>query len=263
MEPVNSKAYLKTRFKDAKGYMWKGNSKNVCFTGLDIDVNGSCDLDAFKEVIKKASSTNCATGEQCDTSIPFGIKHQPWDGANRYKPAYDYQGKEKHFDTALHIFAAFIYNINFLSTSVSGEQTSQLENWIINGETPESWENPFDTDNSQNYTFDYQSFLKIMAFDVAIGSWDDYWYNKNNFVLYFERDSKTVYFIPNDYDTVLGSLPERPECGKLMGTVPLDTFGLSSSQQNKRPLISRILEVPTFYKTFRQAVSEIKSSINN
>ncbi len=262
MEPINSKAYMNTRFGKTNGYMWKGNTQNVCFTGLNINANGSCDLQSFKNMIDKASSTNCAPGEPCDTSIPFGIKNQPWNGTNSYKPAYDYQGKEKHFDKALNIFAAFIYNLNFLNTFSADEQPSPLENWIINGVTPKNWDNPFDPDNNITYTFDYQSFLTIMAFDLAIGSWDNYWFKKNNYVLYFDKENKTVHFIPNDYDTVLGSIEGGAECGTVMGTVPSDTFGLSSEKLKTRPLIGRLLEVPTFLATYKQAFNKIKSEIN-
>ncbi|MCI5122959.1 MAG: hypothetical protein D3925_00410 [Candidatus Electrothrix sp. AR5] len=262
MEPVNSKAYMNTRFGNTNGYMWKGNLKNACFAGLNIDTHGSCDLQSFEETIDKASSTNCASGEPCDPLIPFGIKHESWDGKNSYKPAYDYQGKEKHFAKALNIFAAFIYNLNFLSTSSSDGQPSPIEKWIINGVTPKDWYNPFDLDNNITYTFDYQSFLTTMAFDVAIGSWDDYWFNKNNYALYFDKENETVSFIPNDYDTVLGSITGGAECGAVMGTVPLDTFSLSSGKLAKRPLVGRLLEVPAFLSIYNQAVKRIASRID-
>ncbi|RWX42860.1 CotH protein [Candidatus Electrothrix aarhusensis] len=262
LEPVNSKAYMKTRFGNTKGYMWKGNLQNVCFAGLNIDTRGSCDLQSFTKTIDKAGSTNCASGEPCDPSIPFGIKNEPWDGKNKYKPIYDYQGKEEHFDKALNIFAAFIYNLNFLSTSSSDGQVSPLENWIINGVPPKDWDNPFDPDNDITYTFDYQSFLTTMAFDVAIGNWDGYWFSKNNYALYFDKENKTVSFIPNDYDTVLGSIAGGTECGSVMGTTQMDTFGLNSGKLDKRPLINRLLKIPTFQDIYKQAVNRIESTID-
>lgn len=263
MEPVNSKAYLNSRFGDDNGYMWKGNSDEVCFTGLSIDSGSFCNLNSFKKTISKASVDNCATGKPCDTSIPFGIKHQPWNGENKYKPAYDYQGKEKHFDKALNKFAAFIYNVNYLSASASQGQKSPLEEWIVSGKLPKDWQNPFDPDGKMNYRFDYQSFLTTMAFDVAIGSWDDYWHNQNNFALYFDKNNKVIYFIPNDYDTVLGSVGDAtPECGSVMGTVPLKTFGLSQQALSGRPLINRLLKIPTFQLVYQQAFERINSHID-
>ncbi|GAB6043913.1 CotH kinase family protein [Endothiovibrio diazotrophicus] len=263
MEPVNSDGYLDTRFASHKGYMWKGNSKEVCFTGLDIDSSGSCNLDAFKQAVAKASASNCADGEPCDASIPFGIKNEPWNGVNAYKPAYDYQSSEKNFDKAMNLFAAFIYNLNYLSASAPEGGVSPLETWIVDGTTPDGWSNPFDPDNRQGYRFDYQSFLTTMAFDVAIGSWDDYWYNRNNFALYFDKENKIVHFIPNDYDTVLGSLPSKDSrCGTVMGTVVKTSFGLSPSRQGQRPLISRLLGIPRFAAVYQQALGEIKLRID-
>jgi hypothetical protein len=263
LEPVNSNGYLDTRFGNNNGYMWKGNSKGGCFEGLNIEENGKCDLQVFKKTIQAASSTNCATDIACDTSMPFGILHEPWDGKNAYKPAYDYGSKTKHFDKALNTLAAFMYNLNFLSAAADARQISPLENWIVNGVTPDDWTNPFDPDKKLEYKFDYKSFLATMAFDVAIGSWDGYWYNNNNFALYFDKDNKTVHFIPNDYDTVLGSIPSnQTNCGEIMGTTPLKTFGLDFDKKPNKPLITRLLEVPTFLAVYEQAFRRIKSSMD-
>ena len=50
--------------------------------------------------------------------------------------------------------------------------------------------------------------LKTYAVNVAVGMWDDYWNNANNYYIYFNGKGKTGYkffFIPYDYDNTLGT----------------------------------------------------------
>jgi len=46
--------------------------------------------------------------------------------------------------------------------------------------------------------------LRYLASNVALGSWDDYWYGSNNYYLYWNLDTERFEFIPYDYDNVLG-----------------------------------------------------------
>lgn len=55
---------------------------------------------------------------------------------------------------------------------------------------------------------DVDLLLRMYAANVALGHWDDYWNDMNNFYLYFNsRDSKNykVYMLPFDYDNTLGT----------------------------------------------------------
>ncbi|MCF6147173.1 MAG: hypothetical protein E3K37_00765 [Candidatus Kuenenia sp.] len=45
-------------------------------------------------------------------------------------------------------------------------------------------------------------FLKFLAVNVLVGSWDGYWVNINNYYLYFD-ECGMVYFNPYDYDNTL------------------------------------------------------------
>ena len=55
---------------------------------------------------------------------------------------------------------------------------------------------------------DVDLLLKTYAVNVAVGMWDDYWNNANNYYLYFNskhlHDYK-FFFIPYDYDNTLGT----------------------------------------------------------
>ena len=55
---------------------------------------------------------------------------------------------------------------------------------------------------------DVDLLLKTYAVNVAVGMWDDYWNNANNYYLYFNNTGLTgykFYFIPYDYDNTLGT----------------------------------------------------------
>ncbi len=55
---------------------------------------------------------------------------------------------------------------------------------------------------------DMDLLLKTYAVNVAVGMWDDYWNNANNYYIYFNGKGLTGYkffFIPYDYDNTLGT----------------------------------------------------------
>ena len=55
---------------------------------------------------------------------------------------------------------------------------------------------------------DVDLLLKTYAVNVAVGMWDDYWNNTNNYYLYIApgtEDDYKVWFIPYDYDNTLGT----------------------------------------------------------
>lgn len=51
---------------------------------------------------------------------------------------------------------------------------------------------------------DVKGILKYLAVNVLTGSWDDYWYGKNNFYIYHEPSEDRFYIIPFDYDNTFG-----------------------------------------------------------
>ena len=55
---------------------------------------------------------------------------------------------------------------------------------------------------------DVELLMKTYAVNVAVGMWDDYWNNGNNYYLYFTTTDKfeyKVYMLPYDYDNSLGT----------------------------------------------------------
>lgn len=76
----------------------------------------------------------------------------------------------------------------------------ELQNFIsslvrLSGEEFYSW---------AQEAMDVELLLKTYAVNVAVGMWDDYWNNTNNFYFYFNPSGK-FFFIPYDYDNTLGT----------------------------------------------------------
>ena len=135
----------------------------------------------------------------------FGIKTKD------YRPSYSYGGTEETFDEALDLLAGFIYNLNFLKV-----ENEELKNWLFKGKVPDGWENSYSSKINQ-YKFDYKSFLAAYAIQQAIGSWDNYLHNSNNFSIYFNVANKTVYLLPFDLKLTLGVMCAPPQGTKPMG----------------------------------------------
>ena len=81
---------------------------------------------------------------------------------------------------------------------------------------------------------DVPLLLKTYAVNVAVGMWDDYWNNTNNFYFYFNPDGK-FYFIPYDYDNTLGT---TQQCGVQQDAGRQDPLHWGS---DKNPLIVKLL----------------------
>ncbi len=97
---------------------------------------------------------------------------------------------------------------------------------------------------------DVELLLKTYAVNVAVGMWDDYWCNQNNFYIYFNSNDKYDYrffFIPYDYDNTLGT-SSIIDSGRQN---PLE-WGDSS-----RKLIAKLLEFDDYRKIYLDALHEL------
>ncbi len=92
---------------------------------------------------------------------------------------------------------------------------------------------------------DVDLFLKALAVNCMVGSWDDYWINHNNYYCYFDPDGK-FYFIPYDLDNTLGTSSMDINSG----TQDLMNWG---SRNGDRMLVRKVLSIPEYeyrYKTY-------------
>ncbi len=87
--------------------------------------------------------------------------------------------------------------------------------------------------------FDVNGFLRALAAEVVTGSWDDYWFNKNNFYLRIDPVTSRVTYIPYDIDNSFGIDFVGPD----WGTRNPYTWG---SNSEARPLVAKLLAVPEF-----------------
>ncbi|MBN2425413.1 MAG: CotH kinase family protein [Calditrichaceae bacterium] len=87
-----------------------------------------------------------------------------------------------------------------------------------------------------------EEVLKYMAVNVLTGSWDDYWYNQNNFYIYHEPAADRFHLIPYDYDNTFGISWFSTDWTDINPYY----FAEFEGQQGSRPLIDRILNIPSY-----------------
>jgi spore coat protein CotH len=127
----------------------------------------------------------------------------------------------------------------------------QLIDFILklNGKTGDSFKTWI------NQVTDVELLLKTYAVNVAVGMWDDYWGNMNNYYIYFNSNDKYDYkffFIPYDYDNTLGT-SNMIDAGRQDPT----RWGDSS-----RKLVSKLLEYPEYRKMYLDALRELCNDDN-
>jgi len=95
--------------------------------------------------------------------------------------------------------------------------------------------------------FNVNGFLKSLAVDVVTGSWDDYWFLKNNYYLYHNTETGKFEYIPYDFDNTFGIWWDGISPGIDWGNRNIYNWGYPSEQ---RPLVTRILNVQEFRDRF-------------
>lgn len=90
-----------------------------------------------------------------------------------------------------------VYELKTNETEDDYSQLARLIDVINNTETQEMAD-------SLEKIVDITGVLKYLAIDVLTGSWDDYWYGKNNYYIYHEPSEDRFYIIPYDYDNTFG-----------------------------------------------------------
>jgi hypothetical protein len=85
--------------------------------------------------------------------------------------------------------------------------------------------------------FDIHNYLKILAIEKCVRSWDSYWGGGNNFFMYDHPDGK-IRWIPWDMNETFQDIKV------LSGTSMLDGYLVPANKFDERPLLKRIFEVP-------------------
>ena len=101
---------------------------------------------------------------------------------------------------------------------------------------------------------DIELLLRTYAVNVAVGMWDDYWNNGNNYYLYFNSTAPTgyqFYFIPYDYDNTLGT---SLQCGVQTDAGRHDPYQWGPKEN---PLLYKILQNPVWRSRYRELLQEL------
>jgi spore coat protein H len=98
-------------------------------------------------------------------------------------------------------------------------------------------------EDSLEANFNTWGFLKMLAVEVLVGQWDNYWYNKNNYFLYHDQITGKFEFMPYDLDNTFGIWWDGIEGGRDWGNENIYDWG---NRHEPRPLVDRMLAVPQY-----------------
>ena len=104
---------------------------------------------------------------------------------------------------------------------------------------------------------DVDLLLKTYAVNVAVGMWDDYWNNANNYYIYFngtETSGYKFFIIPYDYDNTLGT---SLRCGVQDDAGRQDPLHWGN---DNNPLIARVLKFIDFRTKYIAYLKELVKS---
>lgn len=169
------------------------------------------------------SSDGPSMATDFDAYRSFGVEEIFLDESKSMRYDYDLKTNKDDLISARNEFIDFIYALNDLST---------VE------EIRAFYEKKMDVD----------LFLKTYACNVLLGMDDDYWNNKNNYYFYFDKKGK-CYFIPYDYDNILGT-----NCFDDTATENPIEWGRDGV---KAPLIEKLLSVPEYKKMYIDYLLEL------
>ena len=102
---------------------------------------------------------------------------------------------------------------------------------------------------------DVPLLVRTYATVVAVGSWDDYWNNSNNYYLYFnstDSEQYKFYFIPYDLDNTLGS---SRRVFAITDTGRHDPMHWGMDDRN--PLIARVLHIDAYRQLYVECLKEL------
>lgn len=136
------------------------------------------------------------------------------------------------------------------NTSKYSDAKAQIDDFItklnsLSGDAFDKW---------ISSVMDIDLFLKTYAVNVAVGMWDDYWNNSNNYYLYFnstDRENYQVFFIPYDYDNTLGT---SSHCGVQSDAGRQDPYHWGPDDN---PLMGKILKNSAWKALYRQYLQEL------
>ena len=169
------------------------------------------------------SSNGASMATDFDAYRSFGVEEIFLDETKSMRYDYDLKTNKDDLISARNEFIDFIYELNKLST------VEEIKAFY-------------------KKKMDVDLFLKTYACNVLLGMDDDYWNNKNNYYFYFDKKGK-CYFIPYDYDNILGT-----NCFDDTATKNPIAWGRDGVNA---PLIEKLLSVPEYKKMYVDYLLEL------
>ena len=102
------------------------------------------------------------------------------------------------------------------------------------------------------YHLDTDGFLRHLASDVALGSWDNYWYGSNNYYLYHMDLAGRFVWIPYDYDNSFGI----DFFNTNWSTRNFDGWGNGGYGTQPAPLVDRVFEHSEWRRQYRRYLAQ-------
>jgi hypothetical protein len=149
----------------------------------------------------------------------------------------------------------FTYDLSSNDTQLIAART-QLKKFIqdLNSKTGTDFKTWIDS------VMDIDIFLKTLAVEVALGHWDNYWVNINNYYLYFDNISATdykVYLLPYDLDNTLGISHLVSNSGTQ------DPLNWGTRNTGQRALVTKVLNIPEYEAKYKQYLRELANPEND
>lgn len=140
-----------------------------------------------------------------------------------------------------------------LQTNESEDDYSMLVNLItLVNSTPSN-----ELEQKLTKFFEVDSYLSVLALEVLLGHWDNYYFNKNNYYLYFHSINARGNYYTYDMDNTLGIEWSVPD----IASRNINNWGNPS--WSKAPLTNKILSVPVFKDAYNRKVKWLCENVFN
>mgnify|MGYP003293197745 CR=1 FL=1 len=171
-------------------------------------------------------------------TLNYNDRNNVWIGSddgttNDY--TYELESNTENFDAAREQLIEFMRN-------VTQRQGQDFHDWIAS-------------------VCDVRLLLRTYAVNVAVGMWDDYWNNSNNYYIYFnstDKDNYKFFFIPYDYDNTLGT---SHNCG-VQGDAGRQS-PLQWGDTERSPLIGKLLQYDDYRAIYIEALNDLCNPAND
>lgn len=173
------------------------------------------------------------SGGPADLNNPYDKDYYA-DDDNDGDHTYTLETNTKNFDNAKAQFIDF-------QLKLAGKSDASFKTWIAQ-------------------VCDVDLLMRTLAVNVAVGMWDDYWNNHNNYYLYFTTEDLydyKVYMIPYDYDNTLGT---SSDCGVQNDSGRQDPLKWG---HDSNLFISRILAIPEYKALYVKYLKELVDDNSN